>query len=164
MIASVGALALTSQTQKQLFEAQQALVEVTQDERFETFSLDNNFVHSPLPALDLEVPSIGLSSLVPYHLAAEASSAKAFKIEDAYLAYDMRESYLQRLCAPLASHAEQVIQTNNDFETVTCNMWRATDYSHLYPAAKETELDLFYSETSGQLKIDQKVSLYVLNS
>jgi len=61
----------------------------------------------------------------------------------------MRESYLQRVAAPLASHAEQVIQTNNDFETLTCNMWRATDYSHLCPAVSDTKLDLFYAESQG---------------
>lgn len=164
MLASVGALALTSQSQNQLFEAQQALVEVTQDERLQSFSLDTNFLRSPVPALDLEVPSIGLSSLVPYHLTAEASSSKSFQIEDAYLAYDMRDSYLQRVSAPLASHAEQVTQTNSDFETVTCNMWRSNDYSHLSPAVNDTELDLYYADSTGQLKYDQKVSAFVLNS
>ena len=50
-----------------------------------------------------------------------------FSLNDTYLAYDLRESYLQRQSNPFGNQADSTILATDDFETKTCNLWRASD-------------------------------------
>lgn len=53
-------------------------------------------------------------------------------IEEAYVAYDMRESYLQRHASPMARYSDATDLTTKEFSTKTRNMWQ-TDELGLYP-------------------------------
>jgi len=55
-----------------------------------------------------------------------------FSIDDTYLTYDMRDSYLQRQATPLANQADSIIINNKDYETKTCNIWRSADSQKVY--------------------------------
>lgn len=44
---------------------------------------------------------------------------------EAYTAFDLRDSYLQRQAMPLASQADSIILRTDDYETKTCNVWRS---------------------------------------
>jgi len=55
-------------------------------------------------------------------------------LQDAYVAFDMRESYLQRHASSLALEAEMTELQTKDFTTRSCNMWKSDDMS-LYPEA-----------------------------
>lgn len=48
----------------------------------------------------------------------------------------MRESYLQRHSNPLATQADSIYLKTEDFETKTCNLYRAEDMS-LYPSPND---------------------------
>ena len=61
-----------------------------------------------------------------------------FSLEDAYLAFDLRESYLQRKSNSFAAEAESIYLATEDFETKTDSMFRADDIS-LYPQPSEIE-------------------------
>lgn len=45
------------------------------------------------------------------------------------------------MAAPDSAKAEQILQSNDNFETKTCNVWRTEDIS-IFPGTKE-ELDLY---------------------
>lgn len=53
-------------------------------------------------------------------------------LEEAYVAFDMRESYLQRHASPMAKYSDQTDLKIKDFSTSTSNMWR-TDEFDLFP-------------------------------
>ena len=53
-------------------------------------------------------------------------------IEDAYVAYDMRESYLQRHASPMSRYSDQTDLQIKDFSTKTSNMWRSEEFG-LFP-------------------------------
>ena len=53
-------------------------------------------------------------------------------IEDAYVAFDMRESYLQRHASPMARFSDQTDLSIKDFSTKTTNMWRSDEFN-LFP-------------------------------
>jgi hypothetical protein len=50
-----------------------------------------------------------------------------FSLDDTYLAYDLRESFLQRQSNPLGNQADSTILATDDFETKTCNVCRTND-------------------------------------
>lgn len=74
-----------------------------------------------------------------------SSSKHHFSLEEAYLAFDVRDSYLQRQSSPLANSAESIILQTDDFETETHNMWRTKDMT-TYPFASN-ELE-YYTESN----------------
>lgn len=50
-----------------------------------------------------------------------------FSLDDTYMNYDLRESYLTRQSASLSNKAESIIIKNDDYETMTINVWRSND-------------------------------------
>lgn len=54
-------------------------------------------------------------------------------LSEAYIAYDMRESFLQRQASSLAQQAETTELATKDFTTKSINMWK-TDELSLYPS------------------------------
>ena len=60
------------------------------------------------------------------------SSAAGLTLDEAYKAFDMRESYLQRHASPMARYSDQTDLKINDFSTRTNNMWRSDDLG-LFP-------------------------------
>ena len=73
-----------------------------------------------------------------------------FSLDDAYLNFDLRDSFLQRYVTPNASFSEKVTLKTDDYETVTQNIWRSKDNS-IYPNSAP-----YYSGSS--LDFDYKVS------
>lgn len=53
-------------------------------------------------------------------------------LEEAYIAYDMRESFLQRHASPLANQSDTMELQTKDFMTRSSNIWKTDDMS-LYP-------------------------------
>lgn len=53
-------------------------------------------------------------------------------LEEAYVAYDMRESFLQRHASSMVMQADRTELVTKDFTTKSCNMWRTDDMA-LYP-------------------------------
>ena len=66
-----------------------------------------------------------------------------FSLSDTYMAYDVRESYLQR--QSVGTPAETTYLTTGEFQTKTCNVWRS-DEQEIYPAH---QLDLYDGATFG---------------
>lgn len=60
------------------------------------------------------------------------TAAAGMTLEEAYVAFDMRESYLQRHASPMARYSDQTDLQINDFSTRTSNMWRSDDMN-LFP-------------------------------
>ena len=58
--------------------------------------------------------------------------SKSVTLSEAYIAYDMRESFLQRQASPLALRAETTEMVTKDFATKSINVWK-TDELALYP-------------------------------
>ena len=52
-----------------------------------------------------------------------------FSLQEAYLAFNVRESYLQRHANPVASGYEAIIQTTDEFETKTTSIYKTKDLS-----------------------------------
>ena len=50
-----------------------------------------------------------------------------FSLQDAYLAYNLRESYLQRQSSAIDTQYEAIIQTTDEFETKTQNIYKAKE-------------------------------------
>ena len=76
-----------------------------------------------------------------------------FSLSDTYLAYDMRESYLQRQAATsISGQAESTILTTNDFQTKTCSIWRSQDPDIFPQAANQIDLyDTTFSDRVSNL-------------
>ena len=54
---------------------------------------------------------------------------QGISIEEAYMAFDMRESYLQRHASPMGMQADTTELQMKDFTTKSCNVWKAeTDH------------------------------------
>ena len=62
------------------------------------------------------------------------TAAGGLTLEEAYVAFDMRESYLQRHASEMALQAEMTELQTKDFTTRSCNVWKSDDMS-LYPEA-----------------------------
>ena len=62
----------------------------------------------------------------------QTSHLPSVNIEDAYVAFDMRESYLQRHASPMARFSDQTDLSIKDFSTKTTNMWRSDEFN-LFP-------------------------------
>ena len=59
-------------------------------------------------------------------------------LQEAYVAFDMRESYLQRHASPLALQAADTTELETkEFTTKSFNMWK-TDEISLYPQTQTT--------------------------
>jgi len=63
-----------------------------------------------------------------------------FSLEEAYIAFDLRESYLQRQSNSLAAQADSIYLETEDFATKTDNMYRSDDLS-IYPNQSSSEID-----------------------
>jgi len=48
-------------------------------------------------------------------------------LEEAYVAYDMRESFIQRHVSSMGMQADQTELETKDFKTKSCNQWRSND-------------------------------------
>ena len=79
---------------------------------------------SLVPALSSNLPV--RSSNISHQLTQNADPGQ-FSLEDTYLAFDLRESYLQRKSNLFGNQAESTILETDEFETKTCNLWRAND-------------------------------------
>ena len=53
-------------------------------------------------------------------------------LEEAYVAFDLRESFLQRHSSPMAMQADSTELNMKDFKTKSCNVWKTDDMS-LFP-------------------------------
>ena len=60
------------------------------------------------------------------------NTGKGVTLSEAYIAYDMRESFLQRQASSLALQAETTEMVTKDFATKSINIWK-TDELALYP-------------------------------
>ena len=73
-----------------------------------------------------------------------------FSLSDTYLAYDMRESYLQRQAATsISGQAGTTYLTTNEFSTNTCNVWRSQD-PEIFPQTSN-QLDLYGSSFNDRV-------------
>lgn len=72
-----------------------------------------------------------------------------FQLSDTYLAYDMRESYLQRQATcQLSNQAESTFLTTNEFETKTVNLWRSPDQD-IFPQT-DSQIDFYDNSYSDR--------------
>ena len=83
-----------------------------------------------------------------------SSVANGLTLEDAYHAFDLRESYLQRHASPLGKESIQTDLKINDFSTSTKNMWRSDDLE-LFPDYKPSN---FGQDTVNENVYQAKVS------
>lgn len=60
------------------------------------------------------------------------SEENPFSLEETYLNFDVRDSYLTRQATPMSNEADTIIISNEDYETKTCNIWRSHDSSKIY--------------------------------
>lgn len=112
-------------------------------------------------ASTLVVPSsTPTSSHFPAHGLATAASlvnqgaSAEFNLQDAYLTYDVRESYLQRHANAYGMQADQTYLQTDEFATKTCNLWRSSDYS-LFPGVQNAQLQDSFANypATGQEKV-----------
>ena len=75
-----------------------------------------------------------------------------FSLQEAYIAFDLRESYLQRQSNPLAAQADSIYLETEDFATKTDNMYRTDDMS-IYPQPSDDS-----SEVNELISYKDKVS------
>lgn len=78
-------------------------------------------------------------------------------LEDAYVAFDMRESYLQRHASSLGMESEMVELQTKDFSTRSCNVWKSDEMS-LYPESGSCGDPDSDAEFDDQEDLQQKVS------
>jgi hypothetical protein len=55
-----------------------------------------------------------------------------FSLEDTYMSFDVRDSYLKRQATLLSNHADSIIISNEEYETKSCNIWRSHDSDRIY--------------------------------
>ena len=55
-----------------------------------------------------------------------------FSLEETYLSFNVRDSYLKRQATTLSTHAESVIISNDDYETKTFKVWRSPESQKVY--------------------------------
>lgn len=79
-------------------------------------------------------------------------------LEEAYVAFDMRESYLQRHASPLARYSDTTDLQMKDFATKTNNMWK-TDEAGLFPDFASCASQNSPSENMFQDKVSLKSPL-----
>jgi len=84
----------------------------------------------------------------------------SFSLDDTYMNFDMRESYLTRQSAALSNKAESIIIKNEDYETKTVNVWRSSDSEQVYDIKESDNLPApagtnFYE--SGEYSISDKI-------
>ena len=104
------------------------------------FSGDFDFVHNE----DLKI------------LPQSMGGGNNFSLEETYMTYDVRESYLQRQANPLANQANSIIINKEEYETKTCNIWRSNDSGKVYASdPSSTALDFY----TGDYSIADKVSV-----
>jgi len=61
-----------------------------------------------------------------------------FSLQEAYIAFDLRESFLQRQSNSAAAQADSIYQETEDFITKTDNIYRRDDLS-IYPEPSATD-------------------------
>ena len=89
--------------------------------------------------LDPEVTSIvPATSTDDFSFNKNAPATSLFDLNDAYLANDLRDSYLNRSCAPNAFKADSVYLSTDEYDTKACNIWRTTDIT-TYPGSTAVE-------------------------
>jgi hypothetical protein len=93
------------------------------------------------------------------------SSYENFSIDNAYLSFDIRDSYLQRQANYLATKADTIIISTDDYETQSCNIWRSPENSSIYTVKDpkknhSTALDFY----TGGKTFAEKVSINLLVS
>lgn len=85
-----------------------------------------------------------------------------FSLEDTYMSYDMRDSYLQRQALPCHTKADSIIISKEDYETRSFNVWRQADDLYAWPPVHQAEsqaLDFFTVDASKSFS--DKVSFEV---
>jgi hypothetical protein len=75
-----------------------------------------------------------------------------FSLKDAYMTFDMRNSYLQRQANSLAGKADSIVITKDAYETKSCNVWRSPDSSSIYESS--TALDFYTGQSSAEKVIN----------
>ena len=144
IIASLGFMAAANQAGGTTKHSQ-ALVEVKNEympPEHQPFSGDFDFVHNE--DLKIIAPMIG-------------SGGHYFSLDDTYMSFDIRESYLQRQANPLSNKADSIIISKEDYETKAVNVWRSHDSSRVYAAGADSSTALdFYT---GAYSMNDKVSL-----
>lgn len=88
-----------------------------------------------------------------------------FSLEDTYMTFDMRDSYLNRQSTPLSNEADAIIISNEDYETKTCNIWRSHDSHRIYASSNEnsTALDFYTGVHSISDKVSQLTRLLTIS-
>ena len=79
-----------------------------------------------------------------------------FSLDETYMTFDVRESYLQRQANPLTNQADSIIINKEEYETKTCNIWRSNDSSKVYASDPNSTALNFYT---GHYSIADKVSV-----
>lgn len=102
----------------------------------EDWSMDVNVLDDPDPVYDEFAHSGDLVPARQSQLHTQNSilnrTHSGVTLEEAYVAFDMRESYLQRHASPLARYSDTTDLHMKDFATKTNNMWK-TDEAGLFP-------------------------------
>ena len=88
------------------------------------FAVNETFSSGFVPAKPEEVQQ-GSNSILN-------RTTSGMTLEEAYVAFDLRESYLQRHASPMAMQADSTELNMKDFKTKSCNVWKTDDMS-LFP-------------------------------
>ena len=105
-------------------------------------------LHAPFSEYDFEG---NLVPVKPSELQAEQAASSSIMnrtnagitLEEAYWAFDMRESYLQRHASPMGMQADTTELQMKDFTTKSCNIWKSE-------AEAEIDLDCMDAESNDK--------------
>jgi len=72
-----------------------------------------------------------------------ATGSNGLTLEEAKMAFNMRESFIQRHVTPMSTMADATELSTKDFTTKSCNMWKSSDATDLslYPELSNKQCD-----------------------
>ena len=109
-------------------------------------TLDNNdwqlneFVPAKLDQTGTDMTEYGHPNTL---LNTTATGSNGLTLEEAKMAFNMRESFIQRHVTPMSTMADATELSTKDFTTKSCNMWKSSDATDLslYPELSNKQCD-----------------------